>query len=147
MKPTYPRLLRDRDDYRRFYLDEDVKITLHNGHTFSIPKGYRFDGHSVPWLFRVFFAKDAGGNDLYASMVHDALIDLEMFLRYDREFQDYEYWRFMQMPEYKTNKFRSTWMPRAVRLWGWLKFDIWGDYRGEPKPDTKVTVTLEQDAV
>lgn len=142
MNPVYPRILRDRDNYRRYYLDEEVTVTLSNGHVLTIPKGYRFDAHSVPWVFRLFFPKDGGGNDIYASMVHDFLIDLEMFLRYNRKFQDGEYARLMNEPEYKTSSYRSKYMPVAVRIWGWLKYDLFGDYRGEPKENTVLKVIV-----
>ncbi|MEM7520605.1 MAG: DUF1353 domain-containing protein [Pseudomonadota bacterium] len=135
IEPVKPRLLRDRDHFRRWYLDEDAKVTLANGHTLIIPKGYRFDGHSVPVLLRWLFPK-RDGDDVYAALVHDYLIDVEMFLRYNRKFQDLEYWRFMDMPEYFTSSFRRFILPRAVRAWGYLLWDIWGDDRGEIKPES-----------
>lgn len=41
------RILPDRDRHYKFYLDEDVWHTLHNGDILEIGKGYRFDGHST----------------------------------------------------------------------------------------------------
>ena len=129
MKPTYPRILPDRDRYRRFYLDEQTEVTLHNDDIIVIPKGYRFDGHSVPIIFRLLFKKY--GKDIYAAMVHDFLIDMESLFRYNRKFQDAEYKRFMNMPEYRESWYRSKFMPLAVRFYGFIRFDIWGDNRGE----------------
>jgi len=40
--PTYPRILKDRDQFNDWYLDEDTVITLHNGHILELPKGFRF---------------------------------------------------------------------------------------------------------
>lgn len=128
MTPTYPKILPDRDRYRRYYLDEQVTVTLRNGDVIEIPKGYRFDGHSVPFIFRIFFGKY--DRDVYAALVHDFLIDMESLWRYNRKFQDAEYKRFMEMPEYFASKHRTYWMPKAVRFYGWLLFDIWGDDRG-----------------
>lgn len=139
MHPTYPRLLRDRDNYRKWYLDEPVLIYLSDGHQARIPKGYRFDAHSVPLIFRWLFPK-RDGHDIYAAMVHDYLVDVEMFHRFNRKFIDNEYTRFMNMPEYFTNKHRRYLMPRAVRLWGFLRWTLWGDYRGTPKPNTVIDI-------
>ena len=141
MQPTYPRLLRDRDNYRKWYLDEPVTVFLSKGHTLEIPKGYRFDAHSVPLIFRPLFPKRKG-NDVYAAMVHDCLIDIEMFHRFNRKFIDKEYRRFMEMPEYRTSRFRTYWMPRAVRLAGWLAWDLWGDFRGNPKDNTHLQINI-----
>jgi len=148
MTPAYPRLLPDRDEKNDWYLDEDVLITLYNGNTLHIGKGYRFDSHSVPWwarwLFKRYIKTDIGKpNDVYAALVHDVLISLDGWHRYNRKFEDTEYKRFMNMPEYKINSMRSFWMPLAVRTWGWLKYDVWGDYRGIPKVDTKVRVVID----
>lgn len=131
MTPTYPRILPDRDRFRRFYLDEAVDVTLANGDVLTIPKGYRFNGHSVPLVFRPLFPVD--GRDLPASLIHDYLIDMESLHRYNRKFMDNEYTRFMNMPEYVASRRRALLMPIAVRLWGYLRFDIWGDNRGVVK--------------
>lgn len=141
MQPTYPRLLKDRDSYRRWYLDEPVTIYLSDGHILELCKGYRFDAHSVPFIFRWLFPKKKG-NDVYAAMVHDALIDVEMFHRFNRKFIDNEYKRFMNMPEYFTSKLRRYWMPKAVRLAGFLMWDVWGDNRGKPKPNTNLQINI-----
>lgn len=141
MQPTYPRLLKDRDKYRRWYLDEPVTIQLSDGHRLDIPKGYRFDAHSVPFIFRLLFPK-YNSRDVYAAMVHDCLIDIEMFHRFNRRFIDNEYKRLMEMPEYFGNRYRRFLMPLAVRLWGFLAWDIWGDYRGEPKKNTTLHIDV-----
>jgi len=146
LDPVYPRILADRDNYRKWYLDEPVQVELHNGHVLRIPKGYRFDAHSVPFLFRWIFPKKEG-KDIYASMIHDFLIDIEMFLRYNRRFQDEVYTIMMHDSIYQTNKYRSFFMPLAVRLFGFLKFGIWGDYRGEPKLNTKVNIIVMNDTI
>lgn len=134
MNPTYPRYLPDRDKVNDWYLDEDVDILLHNGHKITIKKGFKWDSHSVPLVFRPLFpryiySRQGTCNDIYAAMVHDALIAVEHWLPYPRQFVDYEYKRFMQMSEYKMSKSRSTWMPLAVKNYGNLFY--WKDYRGE----------------
>ncbi|MCV6584142.1 MAG: DUF1353 domain-containing protein [Marinibacterium sp.] len=129
LTPSHAELRRDRDNYRRWYLNEDVTVALTGGHTAIIPKGYRFDAHSVPGLLRIFFRK-YNKHDVYASMVHDFLIEIEGFHRFDRKYMDLEYWRLMEHPDYFGSRYRRYFMPRAVRFWGWLKWDLRGDYRG-----------------
>lgn len=140
LEPVYPRILPDRDRYRRYFLDEDVVVTLSNGNKHTIPKGYRFDGHSIPRIFWFWFpAFDA---DVYAALVHDYLIDMEMFWRYNRKFQDTEYQLFMEHPLYFASKYRRWWFPRVVRIAGFLKYDIWGDDRGIIMNDTDYTTNI-----
>ncbi len=128
LTPTYPKILPDRDRYRRYYLDEETTVTLSNGDIKVIPKGYRFDGHSIPFIFRMFYP--AFDHDVYAAMVHDYLIDMESLWRYNRKFQDMEYRHLMERPEYFASKTRRYFFPRVVRFFGFIKFDMWGDNRG-----------------
>lgn len=146
MTPVYPRILPDRDNYRRWYLDEDVIVELTNGDLLYINKGFRFDAHSVPFWARIFFNTD-NRFDTFASLVHDYLVDTSPWHRYNRKFIDDEYTRFMKAPAYFESHRRTRWMPLAVRVWGYLKFDLWGDFRGESKPNTKVVVRVEYDDV
>lgn len=132
------RILRDRDNYRKWYLDEDITHVLHNGDILKINKGYRFDAHSVPRPFRWVF-QQYDGRDILAALVHDYLVDTAPWHRYNRRFIDREYTSLMQL--YAT-KHRAFFMPLAVRLYGFLAFDLWCDYRGEIKPDTKVEVKV-----
>lgn len=151
LTPKYPRIIKDRDQYRRWYLDQATTVTLSNGDKLRIPKGYRFDAHSVPLIFRVFFGKtyQAGEeinskNDIYASMVHDFMIDVEMFLRYNRAYQDATYKDIMRNPDYSLNKYRSSLMPFAVSTYGHLRYGLWGDYRGEPKKETFIHIKTNE---
>lgn len=136
MTPQYPLYLPDRDRKNDWYLNEDVEIVLHNGHKITVKKGFKWDSHSVPWFLRWFLPRyiptDINEpNDIWAAFVHDALIAAEHWLPYPRKFQDYEYHRFHNMPEYFMQNRRRKLMPRGVRLWGWLWWDVPGDYRGE----------------
>lgn len=146
LTPTYPKIVPDRDQFNDWYLDEPVTIHLQNGHILKLDKGFRFDSHSVPFVFRLIFPRyvktDTEVNDVYAALVHDALIALDHWHRYNRKFEDQEYKRFHDMEEYQISKFRAYWMPLAVRFAGWLKYDIWGDNRGIPKKQTKVEVKI-----
>lgn len=151
MYPTYPRLLKDRDQVNDWYLDQDCTIVLHNGHTVLLKKGFKFDSHSVPWWARPIFPRyipttDNRENDVYAAMVHDALVACEHWLPYERSFVDYEYKRFMNMLEYKMCKRRSYWMPLAVSVFGSIKYG-WRPYRGEVPKKMHITVAITVDMV
>ena len=124
MQPKFPNIAPDRDRTRRFYLCEDVKVTLSDGITIVIEKGYRFDGQTIPFGLRGFFP--AFDTDVYAALVHDALLDTEMFHRYKRSFIDKEYQRFMEMPEYFATRTRRYFFPRIVRFFGYVKRTMWG---------------------
>lgn len=130
----------DRDRFRRYYLDGDFRVTLTNGDVMKIDKGYRFDAHSVPFLIRLVLPKHSG-TDINAALIHDFLIDTAPWHRYNRKFIDDQYTHFMEV--YKHSDFRTWIMPHAVRLAGFLRFDLWGDYRGELKLDTKIRVIVE----
>ena len=152
--PTYPRILKDRDQFNDWYLDEDIIITLQNGHILELPKGFRFDSHSVPffarWWLPKFLPSPASddnrypGNDIYVALVHDALVALDHWHRYNRKFEDDEYWILHQLPEYKMTETRAFWMSLAVSVNGWLRWTMWGDDRGTPKAHSRVTVHIEQ---
>ncbi len=124
MNPKYPHINADRDRIRRFYLCEDVTVTLTDGSQIFIPEGYRFDGHSIPPGFKgIFPVYDL---DVYAALVHDYLLDTEMFHRYKRKFIDEQYWHFMERPEYFATKTRRWVFPRVVSLCGYAKRTMWG---------------------
>jgi len=124
----YPKILPDRDKFRAYYLDEDVDVYLSNGDLVTIEKGYRFDGQSVPFPFSLCFKQSS--RDIYAALVHDYLIDRSPWTRYNRKFQDNEYLYFMNKPEYFQSRVRKYLFPKVVRLFGFLRYDIWGDNRG-----------------
>ncbi len=142
MIPKYPRILKDRDNYRSWYLDEDVIIPLPNNSSLHLSKGYRFDAHSVPLIFRPIFPK-YNAKDIYCALVHDALIDFESMHRYNRHYIDKMYKRYMQSPDYKSSNLRAFWMPLAVSVYGFLVFTLWGDNRGVPKPNTRIKVSID----
>lgn len=142
MQPTYPRLIPDRDKRFKWYLDEPVVIHFREDHELHLPKGYRFDAHSVPFFFRLFFPQ-YNNRDVYCALVHDALVDFESLHRFNRKYIDDVYAQYMRKPEYYSNKWRAFWMPLAVHAYGFLRFGLWGDYRGEPKPGTKIVITLD----
>lgn len=147
LTPKKLAIVGDRDNKYNWYLDKDTKATIWftNGkkHTLNLSKGYRFNAHSVPFIVRLLFPQ-VQGPDLACSLVHDGLIDQEMTSRLSRETIDNVYEFMMNMPEYKTNDFRSKWMPWAVKWNGYLQHTMWGDYRGEPKKETIISVNITE---
>lgn len=137
-----PTIIPDRDRYRKWYLDDDICHTLHNGDVLNICRGYRFDAHSVPRPFRWIFPQyDV---DIYAALIHDFLCDTSPWHRYNRSFIDREY--TILMDQYSSG-LRKFWMPKAVWLYGFLFFTLLGDYRGEPKSNTQITVSVRHDLI
>ena len=127
MEPRHPRINPDRDREKNLFLDDDVVVTLSNGDTLIINKGFKFDGHSVPQiLWNLFPPYDY---DVYAALVHDYLLSAEFGEEkarrgYKRSFCDSEYDILMQV--YKASDFRSFWMPLGVKVWGFLTEGIHG---------------------
>jgi len=124
MTPKYPHINADKDRERRFYLCEDVEVTLTDGTKVLIEEGYRFDGHSIPFIFRAFFP--VYDIDVYAALVHDYLIDTQPWHLYKRSFIDVQYKHFMEQPEYFATKTRRFLFPRVVSFMGYIKRTVWG---------------------
>lgn len=138
------RIIPDRDRWRRWYLDEDAVYILTNGDVLRIDKGYRFDGHSVPFLLRWLFPR-FNESDIEAAMVHDYIIDTMPWTRYNRKFADAQYKYYME--QLSDNPLRKKVMPLMVRFYGYLRYDIWGDNRGEMKYRTSVYVKVVETEV
>lgn len=135
-----PRIVPDRDKYRRYYLDEDYVHELHNGDLLHLGKGFRFDAHSVPWWIRWCLPK-YDERDIYAALIHDFMVDTAPWHRYPRKFIDKEYAILMNQYSYG---FRKWIMPKAVWIYGFLGWTLWGDDRGDyNKHQTRLTVKVD----
>lgn len=145
MTPYQPRIIADRDRYRRFYLDEDITFTLTNSHTVRVCGGYRFNGHSVPFGVRWLFPNTLEHRDLPAALVHDILLETQGWHRYNRRFIDQQYAHFHQ--QYCHSRWRAFWMPLAVQVWGFVTTTVWGDYRGEPHTHTQLSICVKHNVV
>lgn len=53
---------------------------------FTIPKGYCFDGASVPWLFRRIIGAPTDNSFLIAALVHDVMCENHHYIMNDRHF-------------------------------------------------------------
>lgn len=52
---------------------------------FDIPKGYCFDGASIPWLFRRVIGAPTDNSFLIAALVHDVLCENHHYIMNDRK--------------------------------------------------------------
>lgn len=134
-----PRIIPDRDNTRKWYLDEDFYMELEEGHAVHIRKGYRFDGHSVPFIFRWLFPK-YHETDIVGALVHDYLGDTMPWHRFNQQYRDRQYRYVMS---FYASGLRLIWMPRAVFLWGFIRTFGWSDKRGDVKPRTVIDVRVE----
>jgi hypothetical protein len=129
-------MIPDRDNWRSWYVNQDYTF-IFEGHTFIVRKGYRFDGHSVPWFVRWLFNTDT---NLEAALLHDYILDTMPWHRFGKRFAARAYLAHMQGDTW----LRRTFMPPSVSAYAWFKTCIKGDYRGEIKPRTVVEVRVVQ---
>jgi len=117
-------VLGSKDD-KCFVTTKDLRFNLSNGKTFWIPKGYRFDGASVPrFLWSLIPRID---DRLLAVLLHDYMYFSD-YLRdklTDKEaksFADKEMliWLNIQLPN---QKFKNKSMYYAVKYLGWKIFN------------------------
>lgn len=118
LTPTYP-ILRPNREGTGLYLDEDVEFT-DGDFKMTIPKGYLFDGHSVPKPFQAIF--NPFGRDVYAALIHDRLYEYAKTNKVTRRYADKVYNNLMNDPLYKVSTARSIIMPMVVDFFGWSFF-------------------------
>ena len=128
------KILPDRDKWRNWYVDVD-HIFYFEGHCFRVRKGYRFDGHSVPWFAAWVFKPDVNKE---AAMLHDYILDTMPWHRFGKRFAARAYVDIMQNDTWA----RRTFMPAVVTASAYIKTCLRGDYRGEIKPNTVVDVSV-----
>lgn len=129
------KILPDRDDWRKWYVNQDHTFYF-EGHTFIVRKGYRFDGHSVPWYGRLIFRRSINKE---AAMLHDYILDTMPWHRFGKRFAARAYKDVMQ----NDTPLRRAVMPTAVTVSAYVKTFLKGDYRGEVKPNTIVDINVK----
>jgi len=120
MTPRYPALIANRLRPFSWILIENVRIELSDGTTLLIPKGYIFDGSSVP---RVFWSLlPPHGTDIYSALVHDYLFTIRQlgYMGYSLSFVDREYLRFCLDDNYRTGVLRPYILFLGVKLFSWM---------------------------
>ena len=116
LNPEFPVIQRIK---KTFILKEDVWVFT-DDRGLLIPKGYTFDGHSVPGFLHGVF--DPGKKDVVAALVHDYLYESMKELPWSRQFADAAYKSLMNDERYKTNNVRATLFPAVVKIAGWLYY-------------------------
>lgn len=89
-------------------------------HTVTVPKGYRFDGASIPKLFWSFVGNPFEADLVEAACVHDFYCD-NATVYHDRVIGDNVF--FALLARRKTiSRFKAICLYSAVRLWTFLNF-------------------------
>ena len=90
-------------------------------YTFSIPRGYCFDGASIPRFFWRIIGSNTDNKFLIASMVHDVLCENKHFINNDREFSSKVFNALLEVSE--VHPLRRFAMKHSVDFWqrfcGW----------------------------
>lgn len=108
-----------------------VKITdkTHNySYSFDIPKGYCFDGASVPWLFRRIIGAPTDNSFLIAALVHDVLCEHHDYIDNNRQLSSDVFNALLETS--KVNKFKRYLMYHSVNTFQAL-FGDWGIEYGQ----------------
>jgi len=92
-------------------------------YVFDIPKGYCFDGASVPWLFRRIIGAPTDNSFLVAAMVHDVLCENHGFVNNDRAFSTLAFDSLLKVSE--VSRFKRFLMKNSVDIFQALFCD-WG---------------------
>lgn len=117
MTPIYPPLIPGKKYAWQVTVDCSFEL---GKRTVMIPKGYEFDGHTVPrflwWLF------SPNKRDIYAALAHDILYEFNKTIGVTRKEADDVYKKLINDPNYKVSSVRSWLFPQVVKLFGWAYF-------------------------
>ena len=81
---------------------------------FDIPKGYCFDGASVPWFFRRIIGAPTDNSFLIAALVHDVLCENHNYINNDRQLSSEVFNALLECS--KVNKFKRYLMYHSVNI-------------------------------
>ena len=104
----------------------DVKLFDHvKEHTygFTIPKGYTYDGASIPRMFWRLIGSNTDNSFLIPALIHDVLCENHKYVNNDREFSSKVFDALLQVSD--INKFKRFLMTNSVDIWQKL-FADWG---------------------
>lgn len=89
---------------------------------FDIPKGYCYDGASIPWLFRRIIGAPTDNSFLIAALVHDVLCENHQYINNDRQLSSEAFNALLESSQ--VNKFKRFLMYHSVNT-----FQTWfGDW-------------------
>ena len=113
----YPFINREALDVKLF---DDIKMRSYG---FTIPKGYCYDGASIPKFFHRIIGANTDNNFLIAALVHDVLCEHHEYIDNDREFSSEVFNALLEVSE--VGKFKRYLMKHSVNIYqrfcGWDK--------------------------
>ena len=94
-----------------------VKLTDYNKircYEFIIPKGYCYDGASIPKFFHRIIGSNTDNNFLIPALIHDYLCENHKIINYDREFSTKVFNALLEVSE--VGKFKRFLMKNSVNI-------------------------------
>ena len=85
-----------------------------NIYEFSIPKGYCYDGASIPKFFHRIIGSNTDNNFLIPALIHDYLCENHKIINYDREFSTKVFNALLEVSE--VGKFKRFLMKNSVNI-------------------------------
>jgi hypothetical protein len=109
-----------------FTCKTNLKVTLFDHekeevYTFSIPRGYCFDGASIPKFFHRVIGANTDNSFLIAALIHDVLCENHHYVNNDREFSSKVFNALLEVSE--VNPFKRFLMKHSVDLF--QRFQNW----------------------
>ena len=109
-----------------FINKKNLKVRLcdykkYKTYNFEIPKGYCYDGASVPKLFRRVIGPNTDNRFLIPALIHDVLCENHDYIDNDRQFSTEVFNALLEAGE--VNAFKRFWMKHAVNFY--QKFCSW----------------------
>lgn len=86
-KPSYATSIKKEIIHKPFYNCEDLVVLItykEKEHPFFIPKGYTWDGASIPSIFWRFIGPNTSPDFLIPSLIHDVLCENHNYIENDR---------------------------------------------------------------
>lgn len=105
-------------------LKVQINDKIHDiSYSFNIPKGYCFDGASIPWLFRRIIGAPTDNSFLIAALVHDVLCENHDYINNNRQLSSDSFDALLETS--KVNKFKRYLMYHSVNTFQRF-FGDWG---------------------
>lgn len=111
-----------------FINKKELKVILYNKeneevYDFTIPKGYCYDGASIPKFFHRVIGANTDNSFLIPALIHDVLCENHHYVDNDREFSSKVFNALLEVSEVPA--FKRFWMKNCVdifqRTQGWKK--------------------------
>ena len=114
-----------------FINKKNVKVRLADykkskTYNFEIPKGYCYDGASIPRMFWRIIGPNTDNSFLIPALVHDVLCENHGYIDYDRRFSSEVFNALLEASS--VCAFKRFWMKQTVDFY--QRFCSWGDKNG-----------------